>query len=314
VSRFLVHADEKAEEFLFRLLERGRVPHLLLFSGMKCDEKLELARQFATAWLQKITPTPLSGLQDLFILHVEGKTGMHSISSIREMIGMMALSPYSAGGKVIIIEDAERMLPTSANALLKSIEEPPQNTLILLLCEEAHKLLVTIRSRCQEIRITKAKEEKESEFSRFVEALLSPSSSFIEISSLAEEVQKAIDEKKKKLEEGVFSFSDEERQHFSGAQKQKLEQEIEGAVAIRTVEQIEELFRHIARSFRIIFPQYVDILDELLRRVRLQVERASPLKNVLEGLFLELKRRVFEADRHHTRRKDFALPDRSSSS
>jgi DNA polymerase III delta prime subunit len=313
VSRFLVHADEKAEEFLFRLLEKDRVPHLLLFSGIKCTEKLELARQFATRWLEKITPTPLTTIQDLTILHVEGKTGMHSISSIREMITMMSLAPFSAGGKAIIIEDAERMLPTSANALLKSIEEPPRNTLIILLCEDPHKLLLTIRSRCQEIRITKVKEKGVSEFGHFVELLLSKNSTFIEVSSSSEDVQKAIEEKKKKFESQVSTFTEEEKQHFSGVQKQKLEQEIEGAIAIRTVEEVEELFCHIAIEFRALYPEYVDVLDELLRRARLQVERASPLKNALEGLFLELKRRVYEARMPHTCRKGLVLSGHNSS-
>lgn len=75
-----------------------------------------------------------------------------SIEQLRELQYDLSLRPYEAPRKACIIDPAERMNPNSANALLKTLEEPPGNALIILLTENAGMLISTVRSRCQLIR------------------------------------------------------------------------------------------------------------------------------------------------------------------
>jgi DNA polymerase-3 subunit delta' len=75
-----------------------------------------------------------------------------SIDQLREMQRELSLRPYEAPRKVCILDPAERLNVNSANSLLKTLEEPPGNALIILLTENAGMLLSTVRSRCQLIR------------------------------------------------------------------------------------------------------------------------------------------------------------------
>jgi DNA polymerase III subunit delta' len=86
---------------------------------------------------------------DVHLFYPEGKTGMHPITAMRDLIKEMALPPFEAPYKVFIIHDAERMLPTSSNALLKTLEEPVEKTLLILLTSKPDKLLPTIPSRAR---------------------------------------------------------------------------------------------------------------------------------------------------------------------
>jgi DNA polymerase-3 subunit delta' len=77
-----------------------------------------------------------------------------SIDQLRELQRELALRPYEAPRKACIIEPADRMSVNAANSLLKTLEEPPGNAIIILLTENADMLLPTIRSRCQLVRFS----------------------------------------------------------------------------------------------------------------------------------------------------------------
>lgn len=84
---------------------------------------------------------------DVHLYSPEGKSLMHSMASIQKLIREIALPPFEAPSKVFIIEDAEKMLPSSSNALLKTLEEPPKDTFFFLLSNHPELLLPTISSR-----------------------------------------------------------------------------------------------------------------------------------------------------------------------
>lgn len=77
-----------------------------------------------------------------------------SIDQLRDIQRELSLRPYEAPRKACIMEPAERMSVNAANSLLKTLEEPPGNAIIILLTENADMLLPTIRSRCQLIRFS----------------------------------------------------------------------------------------------------------------------------------------------------------------
>jgi len=77
-----------------------------------------------------------------------------SIDQLRDMQRELALRPYEAPRKACFLEPAERMSVNAANSLLKTLEEPPGNAIIILFTENADMLLPTIRSRCQLVRFS----------------------------------------------------------------------------------------------------------------------------------------------------------------
>jgi len=80
------------------------------------------------------------------------RANMIKINSVREIRRDVALMSYSRGKKVFIITDAENLNDASSNALLKTLEEPPGDTLIILTTTYPDRLLPTILSRCQHVR------------------------------------------------------------------------------------------------------------------------------------------------------------------
>ena len=90
---------------------------------------------------------------DVVWLEAENKTVAIKIDSIRNISSKVSLKPYEAKKKVIIINEAYRMNEAAQNAFLKTLEEPPLDTIIFLLCNEAVGLLDTIISRCKIIRL-----------------------------------------------------------------------------------------------------------------------------------------------------------------
>jgi DNA polymerase III subunit delta' len=75
------------------------------------------------------------------------------IDQVRDLGSFMSLSTHRDGFRVLLIHPAESMNPSAANALLKTLEEPPARTAILLVTDQLGRLLPTIRSRCQLILV-----------------------------------------------------------------------------------------------------------------------------------------------------------------
>jgi DNA polymerase III delta' subunit len=72
---------------------------------------------------------------------------------VRELIGELALMPVEGGARVAIVESAERMTEDAQSALLKTLEEPPAGTVLILCAEDDERILPTIRSRCVRLRL-----------------------------------------------------------------------------------------------------------------------------------------------------------------
>jgi DNA polymerase-3 subunit delta' len=134
--------NDPIKAYLKRALEEGRLPQTLLFAGMDGIGKSLFAKEVADQLLgSKLSP-------DLHRLAPEGKSGLYAIDTLREMMEKEHAAPFEAPGKVFILEDAERMQPASANALLKTLEEPSQGTTFILLSSNPNEILPTILSRC----------------------------------------------------------------------------------------------------------------------------------------------------------------------
>ena len=99
---------------------------------------------------------------DLHIYQPEGKTRLHSIENMRKFVEEANKPPFESVRKVFIFHYAERMLPSSANTLLKTLEEPREDTLIFLLSAHPEEILPTILSRCVRFSLPKTAQEEVS--------------------------------------------------------------------------------------------------------------------------------------------------------
>jgi DNA polymerase-3 subunit delta' len=140
---------------LIRMLEKNAVGHALLFAGIDGIGKGLFAQAVAASLILAEDPEGKhrakieKGIHpDIHIYRPEGKLGLHSMQTLRQMCDEVHLPPYEANCKVFIIHEADRMLSYSANALLKTFEEPPPRTKIILLSHSHTALLPTILSRC----------------------------------------------------------------------------------------------------------------------------------------------------------------------
>jgi len=86
------------------------------------------------------------------IIIVEPSGPFIRIGQIRDLCHTLALKPFEAGSRVAIIKDAQAMNPAASNAFLKVLEEPPEQTTLILTARHTSDLLPTIVSRCQHIR------------------------------------------------------------------------------------------------------------------------------------------------------------------
>ncbi|AUH34097.1 DNA polymerase III subunit delta' [Paracoccus tegillarcae] len=77
-----------------------------------------------------------------------------TVDEVRKLLSFFHMSATEGGRRIAIIDAADEMNPAAANALLKVLEEPPQDALILMVAHQPARLLPTIRSRCRELRLT----------------------------------------------------------------------------------------------------------------------------------------------------------------
>jgi DNA polymerase-3 subunit delta' len=153
---------------------RGRPAHAVLLTGSPGVGKRAAAAWLATERLG-LTPsarlplyrgeatdssepphTTFQQLQDhadlRWLRPLEGKQSIH-IDQVRELVDDLNLTSYEGGAKVAIIEPANAMTANAANSLLKTLEEPPGDTLLILVADRVGSLPPTILSRCQRLNV-----------------------------------------------------------------------------------------------------------------------------------------------------------------
>ena len=165
-SRLTEH--QQGTDLLQRSLEKGRLAHGYLLSGGSMPALEQIARSLAQT-LSCQHPvrrgelaaaidccgecSPCRRIEggnfpDVLWLRPESKSRIISVDQIRELIQTMNLKPVEGGYKVGIIVAADRLRVEAANAFLKTLEEPPPRSILILLSSEPSRLLETIISRC----------------------------------------------------------------------------------------------------------------------------------------------------------------------
>jgi len=148
------------------------MPHALLLSGQHGLGKRDFALDLAKAMLCAQPKDTGAGCgecracrqfdagshPDFSLIEPEAVGKQIKIDQLRELIQILTLASHQGGFRVAIINPAENMNSSAANALLKTLEEPPSDTLLLLVCERPSVLPVTILSRCQQLKFSPPRE------------------------------------------------------------------------------------------------------------------------------------------------------------
>jgi DNA polymerase-3 subunit delta' len=131
-------------------LDKGRFPHAIILYG----EDLTVSEQAGLGFTRRILEMGEKDRAhpDLHEIRPRGAARIITVEQARELKKKIHHAPSVGSSKVVIIHEADRMKKEAANALLKTLEEPPGNTTIFLVTTRPNALLDTIRSRCQRYR------------------------------------------------------------------------------------------------------------------------------------------------------------------
>lgn len=125
------------------------INNTLLFHGQDGIGKSLFAKALAVKLMEGLSSRiDAENHPDFYVFYPEITSGNHSIEKMRFLIDEVYKPPFEAKRKVFLIHDAHKMLPSSANAILKTLEEPTLDSTIILLSSRKDLLLPTIVSRC----------------------------------------------------------------------------------------------------------------------------------------------------------------------
>jgi DNA polymerase-3 subunit delta' len=172
-----VLGHSKEISILKRAISSGRVPHCYLFAGPEGVGKRLTARAFAKALNCETPAGGINSVEDrvdscgvctscrqidegshLNLVRVEPVLGVLRIDQVRELQNALKYRVES-GQRVAIVDGADKLMKGAANAMLKTLEEPPANSIIILITSRPAELLPTILSRCQRVNFRPLPEE-----------------------------------------------------------------------------------------------------------------------------------------------------------
>jgi DNA polymerase-3 subunit delta' len=185
-----VYGNEEIVKAFHQMVESGHVPHAMLlheddgggafplvlnfleelYGGNPRVQKLihpdihfvfpvagsdkPVSLQFVGPFRELLLANPYFFENELYAaIGIEGKQSNISVNEARSILERLSLSAVEGGYRTVVIYLPEKMNAQAANALLKMVEEPPQNTLFLLITHAPEKVLITISSRCLHMRV-----------------------------------------------------------------------------------------------------------------------------------------------------------------
>lgn len=143
-----IKGQEFAKKYMINSIKNSKINHAYMFEGIEGIGKETFANELAKLLLE--TPH-LDNAPDCIRVKPDGNS--IKISQIRDLQSDIVIKPHKKY-KIYIIDRAEKMTVEAQNALLKTLEEPPEYAIIILVTNNKESLLPTIRSRCEVIKFT----------------------------------------------------------------------------------------------------------------------------------------------------------------
>ena len=143
-----IKGQEFAKKYMINSINKGKINHAYMFEGIEGSGKETFAYDLAKILLE--TPH-LENAPDCIRVKPEGNS--IKIAQIRNLQSDIVIKPHKKY-KIYIIDKAEKMTLEAQNALLKTLEEPPEYAIIILVTNNKEGLLPTIRSRCEIVKFT----------------------------------------------------------------------------------------------------------------------------------------------------------------
>jgi len=151
--------QEHIKKALANAIEMDRISHAYLFTGPRGTGKTSTARIFAKSLncVNGPTVSPCNECENcknitnsipIDVIEIDAASN-RSVSDADDIIQKVALAPVNSRFKIYIIDEVHMLTNQAFNALLKTLEEPPKNVIFILATTEVHKVLDTIKSRCQ---------------------------------------------------------------------------------------------------------------------------------------------------------------------
>lgn len=188
-----IYGHEKQISVLQTAAARNRIPHAYLFYGMEGVGKRTVAEVFSKAMNCRSNsidacdecPSCMKIVRgnhpDVVMIRAEGQ--FIKVKEIRELQEQMKFRPFEGRKRIFIIDDADRMNIVSANALLKTLEEPSASNILMLITARPHQLPMTILSRCQHLRFNPLRRETIALYLQEKVSLDSQTSALLSLSS-----------------------------------------------------------------------------------------------------------------------------------
>ena len=139
---------EQASRYLSEAKAQARLAHSFLFSGPEGSGKRRLVDEF-----YRTVNGKMADQADFHGIEPESKSRKILVEQIRELEASLRLHATRAKVKFGVVYEADRLMPQAANAFLKTLEEPPDHSLLILVTALPEALLDTIRSRCIELSL-----------------------------------------------------------------------------------------------------------------------------------------------------------------
>ena len=160
--------NDKIKDILKESVKKGNILHSYLFVGNEGIGKFHFAKEFAKMILcfykngcnqcKSCKEFDTENHPDFLVVEPEGNT--IKVEQIRQMISKIIEKPIISDKKVYIVNDSDKMTEEAQNTLLKTLEEPPENIIIILIAEKEEKILSTIKSRCTKITFQPIEQDK----------------------------------------------------------------------------------------------------------------------------------------------------------